>query len=827
MIVVIFLVLLLTGFTLFQTVEKRLYTWNRGAEKESYLLNNRIALIEIDANSLATYGPWPWPRHFIADLVNILQDQGVRLIALQIPLLHKRPNPDRTELKNFHEQFMSYSSSNISDIPVKWVSERLEILAGNLNYDHRLVESIRKSGRVILPAFMLEKASPGPEQSGLRSLITPQALSVPEKGRNHVPSLSGAQLLLPFNELLETALGIGVLPLNAASKETVYWSHTMIADYEGVVLPSYPLRIAVAYYGMKLQEVLIKTDGLLIQGKTIPMVDWEMIYPYNVEESTFPVYSFVDVHQGKTKPGSLKGKIALIGFGPTPYGALYRPDLPNVPHLLNTARTLRQILRKDAVSRPFFLLYVEVALLVFLGMGAVYYFPKMGQGFRTISFVVISMILVLVGTFLYRSMEIWISIIHPVTCLISLFILFSLWQLVTRRRRRSDPNYGIRLVGQSFQKEGLLDLAFDQYRKLPLEEETKGLFYNLGLAYEEKGLIKKALSAYEYINRGGGYKDLERRIARLKESDYSSTILLGGGSDDTALHAPGSSNQRSKIGRYEILGELGKGSMGLVYQALDPKLNRRLAIKTIRFSDEFDTDVIQDIKTRFFREAEIAGRLTHPSIVTIYDVGEEGDLTYMAMEFLEGEDLTQFVSKSRLLPIRKVLEIVKKIAEALDFAHKAAVIHRDIKPANIMLLNRGGIKVTDFGIAKAISSSRTKTGVILGTPNYMSPEQIMGQKIDARSDIFSLGVLFFQLLTGETPFKGDNLSSLLYQITQGKHPSLRERNPKIPAICERIVDKALAKNPQKRFKSAGEMAYVIQSLMAKIDELREKKLKEL
>jgi eukaryotic-like serine/threonine-protein kinase len=265
---------------------------------------------------------------------------------------------------------------------------------------------------------------------------------------------------------------------------------------------------------------------------------------------------------------------------------------------------------------------------------------------------------------------------------------------------------------------------------------------------------------------------------------------------------------------------LGKGSMGLVYKAQDPKINRLVAIKTIRFSDEFDEDVVQEIKERFFREAEIAGQLSHPAIVTIHDVGEDEDLTYIAMEFLEGEDLDNFITKGSLLSFRRVLDVIVKIAEALDYAHKANVIHRDIKPANVMLLKNGNIKVTDFGIAKAISSSRTKTGVILGTPNYMSPEQIMGQKIDARSDIFSLGVLFFQLITGELPFHGDNLSGLLYQITQIKHPSPRSYNPKIPQICEQILDKALVKDPARRFKSAADMARVINSLGQRIDQIR-------
>jgi len=209
--------------------------------------------------------------------------------------------------------------------------------------------------------------------------------------------------------------------------------------------------------------------------------------------------------------------------------------------------------------------------------------------------------------------------------------------------------------------------------------------------------------------------------------------------------------------------------------------------------------------------------------VTIHDVGEDEDLTYMAMEYLEGQSLIPYASKERKLPFTTVLDVAAKIADALDYAHKHGVIHRDIKPANIMLLRDGNVKVTDFGIAKAMSSTRTKTGVILGTPNYMSPEQIMGHKIDARTDIFSLGVLLFQLLTGKLPFRGENLSGLLYHITQGKHPSIRLMESGIPKACEQIIDKALAKNPRDRFKTAGQMARYLTMLRDKIDEITKKR----
>jgi len=381
-----------------------------------------------------------------------------------------------------------------------------------------------------------------------------------------------------------------------------------------------------------------------------------------------------------------------------------------------------------------------------------------------------------------------------------------------------------RMLGISLQSQGLLDLAFEKFRKCPLDDEMRDIIYNLGLDYERKRMINKAISVYEYIDKGDeGFKDLNERIPKLKKVISSLPLGAYQGRKEEKIVVSDDLEVKPTVGRYEILMELGKGAMGTVYKGRDPKINRLLAIKTIRFSDEFEENQLQEIKERFFREAELAGKLSHPGVVAIYDVGEDYDLTYMAMEFLDGEDLDRYCKKDSLLPIRKILDIIAETADALEYAHNNGVIHRDIKPANIMLLRNGRIKVTDFGIAKSMSSSKTRSGIILGTPNYMSPEQIMARMIDARSDIFSLGVVFFQLLTGELPFKGENLNSLFYQITQARHPSPRKINPRVIKPCEQIVDKVLAKNPDHRFQTAKDLAKYIRILAHKIDALRAQK----
>jgi serine/threonine-protein kinase len=220
------------------------------------------------------------------------------------------------------------------------------------------------------------------------------------------------------------------------------------------------------------------------------------------------------------------------------------------------------------------------------------------------------------------------------------------------------------------------------------------------------------------------------------------------------------------------------------------------------------------------REAEIAGRLSHPAIVAIYDLGEDYDLTYLAMELLEGEDLQEHCRQGSLLPLKRVLQVVAATATALDYAHSQGVIHRDVKPGNIMLLRNGTVKVTDFGIAKAMSDSKTKSGIILGTPNYMSPEQINGQEIDGRSDIFSLGVVFYELLAGALPFHGKTLTNLFYQITQGEPRLIREINPRIPKPVVQILAKALRKNPDQRFQRAGDVARYLRAVLHKMEELQ-------
>ena len=261
------------------------------------------------------------------------------------------------------------------------------------------------------------------------------------------------------------------------------------------------------------------------------------------------------------------------------------------------------------------------------------------------------------------------------------------------------------------------------------------------------------------------------------------------------------------LGRYRILKPIGKGAMGVVYLARDPMINREVALKAIPLANEFEGRELETARTKFFREAEMAGRLSHPHIVTIFDAGEDDGTAYIAMELLKGLQLVEFTQPKRLLPLPVVVGIVMRLASALHFAHQRQVVHRDIKPANVMYDPSGAeLKITDFGIARLTDSTRTRTGVVLGTPSFMSPEQLQGREVTGRSDLFSLAVAFYQLLTGQLPFRADSMTALMLKIVQEPHPRICAMRPELPADFDRFFERSLAKDPADRFDSGAAFA---------------------
>ena len=270
------------------------------------------------------------------------------------------------------------------------------------------------------------------------------------------------------------------------------------------------------------------------------------------------------------------------------------------------------------------------------------------------------------------------------------------------------------------------------------------------------------------------------------------------------------------LGRYEVVAELGKGAMGVVYRANDPMLNRMVAIKTIN-TEEAGHEGMAEYEARFYTEAKAAGGLNHPNIIIIYDIGKSGHLVYMAMEYIEGKELREMLADGKPLAVAQAVDIAAQVGEGLAYAHQHQVVHRDIKPANIMITPDARAKIADFGIARMRSSeTRTQTGVILGSPKYISPEQVVGKRADHRSDIFSLGVILYECITGSTPFNGEGLSALMYQITNHDPSPPSASNPQVPVMLDYIIAKVLAKSPEARYQSAADFANDLRECKAQI-----------
>ena len=360
--------------------------------------------------------------------------------------------------------------------------------------------------------------------------------------------------------------------------------------------------------------------------------------------------------------------------------------------------------------------------------------------------------------------------------------------------------------------------------------------YTLGSQLEQRGRAPQATAVYRHLDRfDGNYRDVAARLRRLMDAERAKPKAAPAAEEETparplparpatgspspvraAAAAPAAGNTQ-RLGRYQLEREIGRGAMGIVYLGRDTAINRMVAIKAIPLASEFSDAELVEARSRFFREAETAGRLNHPNIVTIYDVGEEGGLAYIAMEYLKGRHLSDYANSGNLMEPRKVLEIIGRTATALGFAHKQQVVHRDIKPANLMYDPSTDIlKITDFGIARLSGAGSTRTGIVLGTPSFMSPEQLEGRTVTGHSDLFSLGVSLFQLLTGQLPFTADSMTGLMQQIAEAPHPPLRAFRPDLPACVESVLDRALAKNPEARYDSGSQMAAALEDCRSRI-----------
>ena len=822
--------------------------------------DKNIRIIAIDERSIEQLGPWPWPRSYQARLLDYLDKAPPQTIAFTIPLNESQQDPGlaaiRESLRMIQDSsmanvdreirqldrligradqhlgarkprdfsqlksgFMKSSLRNHLSGDIQQLSRLLEQAENQLDSDAEFASSLQENGKTLLSMAVTRGENNVQASSEMPDYIRNSAFrdhaelaAVPQ---GSPPSITS--FLAPLPKFALAASGIAYL---GATRDIdgIIRTDTLLMSYGTQLLfPSLSLRLAAAWNQQDVNSIS-QNDGASIRigdqvlNKVMAMPVRTRFYPTAGNSSAFPIDSFQDVLSGKIPAEEYRDKIVLIGktaadittFQPTPLSTSMAP-------VQILAHQVSNILNNDFITSPKWARQAEYTAISVIALYLILLLPRLNIRMGLELSLLLAAILIGTETHLLGHQAIWLQLMLPLSLLITghLTLLGKRFLLAERAKIRTaqelaDNN---RVLGLAFQEQGKLDLAFDKFRLVPVDPALMEILYSLGQGYEIKRQYDKAHAVYLYMaDFNARFRDLSQRLAHTREHiEIQEQEHRNGGSSSLFLSPNG--GQKAMLGRYEVEKELGKGAMGMVYQGKDPKIGRKVAIKTLAWSKDLSEDELQSAKARFFREAETAGCLNHPNIVTIYDAGEEHDLAYIAMEFITGRNLSDYTRPLNLLPPVITLDLIAKCADALHYAHELNVVHRDIKPANIMFdLKTKTLKITDFGIARITNSSRTNTGMVLGTPSYMSPEQLAGEKVNGQSDLFSLGVMLFQLLTGRLPFQADTMATLMYKIANEEHLDIKMLRPELPACITEVVDKLLQKEAANRYSNGKAVA---------------------
>ncbi|WP_148714367.1 CHASE2 domain-containing serine/threonine-protein kinase [Chitinolyticbacter meiyuanensis] len=777
----------------------------------------RIAVIAIDQQSLDNIGRWPWSREVHAKAIRQLAGGGAKVVAFTV--FFTEPQADRG--LPYLQQFQRRFRQNPEAYPDGFGRQIDEALIA-LDVDSQLATSIKQAGNVVLPMLFAFGEGQGEPDKPLPDYVARIELEPGGDPANGLP--------LPVNAAVVPIPQLGAAATAVASESLLPDSDGVVrrvplaVNYFGALFPTYPLTVAARTLNLDTGRIGFDLGRSVTLGNvTLPVASDATFMPYFYSRDgkpAFTVDSFYDVYAGKIPAEKYRGKVVLIGATALGVGASYvTPGSAATSPVLLAANTLSSLLQQHYFVAPHWAPGATLGLVLLVALYLTLLLPRLGAGMAA-GVTLALLVAFLVAHFaLMTQAMLWVPLMAP-----ALLLLLGHAVLTTKRflvteeqgqKSAAESAESNRMLGLAFQGQGQLDMAFDKFRRVPLDDDVMELLYNLALDFERKRQFNKAENVYRYMAKHDAkYRDLPEKLKRAKQ--MSETVILGGGSaaGGTVLLA-GGDVEKPMLGRYQVEKELGKGAMGVVYMGRDPKIGRVVAIKTMALSQEFEPDMLDEARSRFFREAETAGRLSHPNIVAIFDAGEEHDLAFIAMEFLKGQDLAPFTRPDQLLPLIDTVAVVRQVAEALDYAHKNGVVHRDIKPANIMYEPEGKtVKVTDFGIARITDSSKTRTGMVLGTPSYMSPEQLSGKKIDGRSDLFSLGVMLYQLSTGQLPFTGESMAELMFRIANESPADPRTLNPRLPGMLAAIIMKALQKKAEERFQSGAHFAAACAKLEA-------------
>jgi len=813
------LVFAFAGSDLLQGLERKAY--DLGVQASARTPSDRIAVIAIDDASIANIGRWPWSREVHAKMIDLLVAARPKAIGYTVFFSEPQQDPGYAYIRRLLE-VAEKTEAEGGAMGAAALLPLLREAEEALNADRRLARSFAGAGNVLLPLLFTLGDPLGRPDRPLPDFVQKNRLAV-SAAASEALALPTRAVQVPIELIGSVAAGLGHLNANPDVDGAIRTEPLVLAYYDqyypsfSMMLAAHALNLGPADVrvrpgeGVALQRLRIQTDAAL-QMRTF-------FYRDRDGRPAFPVDSFFDVLVGKIPPEKYRDKIVLIG--PTAAGVgttSVTPVSPAMPPVLTLAHAVSSILQEHFFIVPAWAGAFEHGVFLLVALYLIVLLPRLAAA-PAAALTAGLLAALLVAHFVLMTVQaVWVPLMVPGVLLVLGHVALVTKRFIVTERAKLTADASSaesnRMLGLAYQGQGQLDMAWDKFRQVPLSDAVMDNLYNLALDFERKRQFNKAEAVFRHMaGYNPKFRDLEQRLARTRQ--LAETVILGG-----AASHPGGSLQlglgeKPKFGRFEVVKELGKGAMGVVYLGRDPKIGREVAIKTLALAQEFEADELQEVKERFFREAETAGRLSHPNIVTIYDAGEEHDFCYIAMELLKGGDLVPYTKPGHLLPLEKVVSLVACAAEALDYAHRNHVVHRDIKPANMMYHpETDALKLTDFGIARLTDSSKTKTGMVLGTPSYMSPEQLAGKKIEGRSDLFSLGVTLYQLLCGRLPFEGESMAQLMFKIANEPPADIRQYNPQLPDGLVTFLAKALAKNPDERFQDGRQFAEALRASLA-------------
>ncbi|MDR6156011.1 CHASE2 domain-containing sensor protein [Acidovorax delafieldii] len=779
-----------------------------------------VVIVGIDDASLAALGPWPWSRDIHARLIDRLSAAGAQTVVYTPALTQPQSDRGLAYLRKIRDTLSASTETTPLTAELGRVVGEAEAA---LDGDALLAASIQRAGNVFLASRYENVGAAAPLPAYVRRSTAPDPGAV-------AITLQSAQHPIP--SLGTVAAGVGHVyaePDNDGRVRQI----PLLLRYDSVGVPSLAL-LAVQHslhLGLDDLRALDASEGLRLGGLNIPTNAGVMLRPrwqVSVDSAgTFPTLSAASVLDGTAPAGSLKGKIVLVGeMTDAPGATAVRVGERLVHPVEELAQAVSSMRLGLGVVEPGWAMPVTGFALALALLYVVLVAPRLARPLLVAGGGGLVLAGVVTEWTLLRYGGLWLSLLLPVLAVLTgttVVALLHRGQRSVTSARSAEAAEADRMMGLALQGQGQLDMAFERLRKVPASGALLDNLYHLAEDFERKRHFGKAQAVYEHILRHDRhYKDARSRYKRAKAQAQGGAQASLGAADSLPSASAGTPRLPGDasvgvpmLGRYQIDREIGKGAMGVVYLGRDPKIGRVVAIKTLALGQEFEGDALIDARARFFREAETAGRLQHPNIVTIFDAGEEHDLAYIAMEFLKGQDLTHACGQDRLLPVSTVLSIAARVADALDYAHAHNVVHRDIKPANIMFdSGTDAVKVTDFGIARITDSSKTRTGLVLGTPSFMSPEQLAGKKVDGRSDLYSLGITLFQLLTGTLPLRGASMTELMHKIASVEAPDVRQLRPELSAAVAKVVALSLQKRPEARYQTGRQFAADLRQALA-------------